>query len=143
MVRKLSIDNDSVFMRWMKVELGKLNRRVMANRKTLSQLLLENKPASVTKSEDEYLFDKKVIEMMGEKLPEEIHEKLKLPIFFFYTIKVEESCYLNDEYALKALQILEELGEMRKFHEGKVWVGKSIAYSIMKKYPTAIQIVMG
>ncbi|WP_258082609.1 DUF61 family protein [Methanohalophilus euhalobius] len=27
--------------------------------------------------------------------------------------------------------------------QGKVWVGKSMAYSIMRKYPTAIQITMG
>ncbi|WP_245527534.1 DUF61 family protein [Methanosalsum zhilinae] len=130
-------------MRWMRVELGKLNRGVVANRKTLSQLLLEERPSSVTKSGDEYLFNEQIIEMLAEKLPGEIHDNLKFPIFFFNTIKVDESCYLNDKYALRALQILGELGESRSLHEGKVWVGKSIAYSIMKKYPSAIQIVVG
>lgn len=75
------INNDSVFMRWMRVELGKLNRGVVANRKTLSQLLLEERPSSVTKSGDEYLFNEQIIEMLAEKLPGEIHDNLKFPIF--------------------------------------------------------------
>lgn len=137
------ISDDSVFVRWMRLELGKLNQGLVAERKNLSQLLLEEKPTSRTKAGEEYIFDKEIIETLGDKLPEEIHGKLRLPIFFFYTTQVEDSCYLNDENAVKALQILGELSEMRKFHEGKLWVGKAIVYSIMKKYPTAIQMAMG
>jgi hypothetical protein len=31
---------------------------------------------------------------------------------------------------------------MRRLTDGKLWVSRAIVYAIMKKYPTAIQIVM-
>ena len=138
-----STSDDQVFMRWMRLELGKLNKGIVTQRKSLSSLLQEERPASRTRAGDEYLFDREVIDKLGQMLPEEIHAKLRLPILFFYNAKVEDSCYLNDENAVKALQILGEISQMRKFHEGKLWVGKAIAYSIIKKYPTAIQMAMG
>lgn len=81
--------------------------------------------------------------MLGEELAPELRDRLKLPILFFFDFRVEDSCFLNDKHALEALQILSELGEMYRMRQGKVWVGKSMAYSIMRKYPTAIQITMG
>lgn len=123
--------------------MGRINRGVVTERKTLTQLLKEENPSSKTKGGEEYVFDKDVITMLGASLPKEVRERLKLPILFISDIRVEDSCYLNDEIALRALQLLKELGEMRTIREGKVWVGKSIAYSIMRKYPGVVQIVMG
>lgn len=134
--------DDSALTRWVRGEIGKINRGIVADRKTLATLLKEEKPSSNTKAVEDYDFDKAIIEMLGDKLPWEVRERLKLPILFFTDIKVEDSCFLNDKTALKALQILGDLGEMREFHDGKTWVGKSIAYSILKKYPTVVQIAM-
>lgn len=134
--------DDPVFTRWIRGEIGKINRGIVAERRTLAQLLEEDKPSSKTRDGKDYVFDKAIIEMLGDKLPWEVREKLKLPILFFTDIRIEDSCFLNDKIALKALQLLGELGKMREFREGKVWVGKSIAYSILKKYPTAVQIAM-
>ncbi|MBP2030693.1 uncharacterized protein (UPF0216 family) [Methanohalophilus levihalophilus] len=133
---------DSVFTRWVRGEISKINRGIVADRKTLATLLKEEKPSSKTKDGDDYVFDTKIIKALGDKLPWEVRERLKLPILFFTDIKVDDSCFLNDKTALKAFQILGELGEKREFHDGKVWVGKSIAYSILKKYPTVVQIAM-
>jgi hypothetical protein len=48
-----------------------------------------------------------------------------------------------DETALAALQLLGEVSTLRTFEGGRFWVARPIAYAIMKKYPTAVQIVMG
>ncbi|ATU07405.1 DUF61 family protein [Methanohalophilus portucalensis] len=143
MTGRLPDSDNPVFARWMKGEMGKINRAIVAQRKTLAQLLEEEVPHSRTRAGDRYVFDKEVIGMLGEEMPSELHDRLKLPILFFFDFRVEDSCFLNDRHALRALQNLSELGEMYRMRQGKVWVGKSMAYSIMHKYPTAIQITMG
>ncbi|APH38818.1 DUF61 family protein [Methanohalophilus halophilus] len=143
MTGRLPDSDNPAFARWMKGEMGRINRAIVAQRKTLAQLLEEELPHSKTRAGDRYVFDRQIIGMLGEELPSELHDSLKLPILFFFDFRVEDSCFLNDRYALEALQILSELGQMYRMRQGKVWVGKSMAYSIMRKYPTAIQITMG
>ncbi|WP_406660395.1 DUF61 family protein [Methanolobus sp. ZRKC3] len=138
-----SINSESTFFKWMRVEMGKINERIVAQRKSLAQLLKEEKPASITKSGEEYLFDREVLVTISEKIPEDMQDRLRLPIIFFSDNRVPDSCYINDEYALKTLQILGELSKLRRMQKGKVWIGKSIAYSITRKYPTIFQISFG
>ncbi|UGV41522.1 DUF61 family protein [Methanococcoides orientis] len=135
--------DDSGIMRWMRLEVGKINKEIVAERKPLSQLLKEETPSSKTKGGNEHLFDKKVLTLLEEQLPVELHGKLRLPILFFLDNRVADSSFLNDETAARSLQILGELSKSRSFSKGRLWVGKSIAYSIMRKYPTVVQIVMG
>jgi uncharacterized protein (UPF0216 family) len=134
--------DDDVLMRWMRTEVTKINEGIVTERKSLAQLLQEEKPASRTKTGDEYVFNTEVLEVFKKKLPRELHHKLRLPITFFYSPNVPDSCYLNDSHALHALQVLGELSEMRRMQQGKLWVGRAIAYSIMKKYLTAVQIAI-
>lgn len=135
--------DDSVLMRWMRTEMNKLNDGIVAERKSLSQLLLEEKPTARTKGGSDHLFDIATLRNLSEKLPKNLHYKLKLPILFFFDNQVPDSCYLNDAHALQALQTLGEISRLRTMKQGRSWVGRSIAYSIMKKYPTAVQIVIG
>ncbi|WP_094227532.1 DUF61 family protein [Methanolobus psychrotolerans] len=134
--------DDSILMRWMRLEIGKINDGIVSKRKSLAQLLTEEKPASWTKSGKEHVFDKDVLQSLSEKLPFDLHEKLKLPIIFFSDTQVPDSCYLNDPLALEAFQIVGELSMMRRMQQGKLWVARSIVYTIMKKYPTVVQIAM-
>lgn len=129
-------------MRWMRLEVSKINEGIVTERKSLAQLLLEEKPASKTKAGDEHFFNKEILIFLRDNLPKELHYKLKLPILFFYSINVPDNCYLNDPIALHALQILGDFSKMRRMQKGKIWVGRSIAYSIAKKYPTTVQIAM-
>lgn len=140
---RLPNSDDSALMKWMRLEVGKINKEIVADRKSLSQLLGEEVPSSKTKGGNEHLFDKEVLSVLEEELPEELHRRLRIPILFFLDNRVEDSCFLNDENAVKALQIMGEISKSRSLNKGKLWVGKSIGYSIMRKYPTAIQIVMG
>jgi hypothetical protein len=142
MPERRPVSGDNVLMRWMRTEVTKINEGIVTERKSLARLLQEEKPASRTKTGDEYVFDTEVVEVFRKKLPPELHYKLRLPIIFFYSPNVPDSCYLNDSHALNALQVLGELSEMRRMQQGKLWVGRAIAYSIMKKYPTAVQIAI-
>ena len=143
MQSKSPIGDDSVLMRWMRTEINKMNDGIVSERKRLTQLLLEEKPTARTKGGKDHFFDTATLKTLSEKLPKNLHDKLKLPILFFFDNHVPDSCYLNDAHALQALQTLEEISRLRTMQQGRLWVGRSIAYSIMKKYLTAVQIVMG
>jgi uncharacterized protein (UPF0216 family) len=136
------VSDESVLMRWMALEMGKINDGVVALRRRLSELLSEDHPLSVTRNGSEFAFDREVIRTLGENLPQRLHPLLKLPVIFFFDSTVPDSCALTDEVALEAFQILGELSRFREFTGGKLWVGRAIVYAIMRKYPTAIQIMM-
>jgi len=136
------ITDDSVLIRWMRLELGKMNEGLVAERKTLYQLLTEKNPSSRTKSGKEYFFDQRVLTTLQEQLPEDIHQRLKLPVFFYLDSTVPDSGFLSDETAVAALQALGEISTMRRPEKGRLWVSRPIVYAIMEKYPTAVQLVM-
>ena len=136
------LSDESVLKRWMALEMGKINDGVVARRRRLSELLSEDHPASVTRNGSEFAFDRGVIRTLGAELPPRLHPQLKLPVIFFFDSTVPDSCALTDEVALEAFQILGELSRFREFTGGKLWVGRAIVYAIMRKYPTAIQIMM-
>ena len=143
MSERASGNSEDIFLRWMQVEMGKINKAIVAQRKNLAQLMQEDRPSSRTKAGDDYIFERDALEELHTRLPQELHGKLRLPIIFFSDNRVPDSCYINDEYALRTLQTLGELSELRRMQQGKLWMGKSMAYSIMKKYPTIFQIAFG
>lgn len=137
------IDEESVFRRWMGIEAARLRQGLVEDRKRLSVLLAEEEPQAVTKAGEPYRFDKEMIELFGEQVPAVLHRRLRLPITFRFSPDVPGSCYLNDEAAVQALQALGEISELRRMHDGKLWVGRAIAYAIGRKFPTAVQFAIG
>jgi uncharacterized protein (UPF0216 family) len=132
---------EPVLFKWLKLEISKINEGI-AERKSLSQLLREKSPSSTTKAGKEYFFKKEVIESLGEKLPKNLHYRLNLPILFYFDMTVRDNCFLTDETALKAFQLLGDLSHLRRLHDGRLWISRAIVYSFIEKYPTAVQIVM-
>lgn len=137
------VQGESVLMRWMAFEMGRINDGVVAERKRLSDLLREKKPASVTRGGKEYTFHKGTLQLLCEKLPGTLHTRLKLPIVVYFDSTVEDSFLLTDPAALEALQILGELSLMRELMGGRLWIGRAIVYAIIRKYPGLIQIMIG
>jgi hypothetical protein len=137
------ITDESVLVRWMGLEIAKINEGVVTQRRSLAVLLAEKNPSSVTKKGDTYHFDPSVIAILGKALPDDLKRKLRLPILFYLSPDVTDSCMCPDEPALATLQVLGEVSTLRTFEAGRFWVSRPIAYAIMKKYPTAVQIVMG
>jgi hypothetical protein len=68
---------------------------------------------------------------------------LKIPIIFYFDSTVEDSFFLTDSAALEALQFLGELSDMREMIAGRVWIGRAIVFAIMRRYPGAVQVMVG
>ncbi|MDD1700848.1 MAG: DUF61 family protein [Methanoregula sp.] len=137
------ITDESVLTRWMSMEIGRINEGVVRDRKTLSQLLTEETPGATTKKGEPYFFDRHAIAVLGKRLPDELQARLRLPILFFISPDVPDSCWCADSAAFEAFIILEEISRLRTMQEGKFWLSRVIVYAIMRKYPTTVQLVMG
>jgi hypothetical protein len=137
------ITEESVLSRWMSLEMGRINQGIVEVRKTLAELLKEENPASITKEGKEYRFRRDILQQMGEKLPEPLHRRLRLPLLFRFDPDVKDSCLLTDPAAVEALTELGEIGPQRQLRDGRLWVGRAIVYSLIRKYPTVIQVAMG
>jgi uncharacterized protein (UPF0216 family) len=127
----------------MSMEIKKMNEGIVQDRKYLSVLLGEEDPFATTKNGEKYHFEKDVIAAIGAKFPREIHARLKLPILFFLSPDVPDSCVCTDPAAFDALKLIGEISELRTMQEGRFWVSRPIAYAIMRKYPAAVQVIMG
>lgn len=137
------VSDESVLVRWMALEMGRINDGVVAERKRLSDLIREEQPRSITRGGEEFAFDNSTIHLLGERLPVSLHARLKLPVIFYFDSTVQDSFLLTDEAALTALQQLGELSGMREFIAGRLWVGRAIVYTIIRNYPGMIQIMVG
>lgn len=129
-------------MRWMQFELGKVNRGIVTERKRLSDLLAEDRPVSSTKEGKEYRFDKEDLARFAEGLSEDLRRRLKLPVLFYCTADVPDSCMLADEGAAEALRAKNEISPLRSFEQGRLWISRPIAFAILRKYPTLFQMVL-
>jgi uncharacterized protein (UPF0216 family) len=136
------LSDESVLRKWMAIEMGRINDGVVADRPRLSRLIISDRPEAVTRNGKEYRFDGATLRLLDEKLPPGLKEALKVPIIFYFDSNVADSCFLTDGVALESLQVLGELSRMRTMNEGKLWVGRAIVYSLMRKYPSVIQIMM-
>lgn len=137
------ITDEAVLARWMGMTIAKMNEGLVAERRPLSVLAAEENPATVTKKGKEYPFDKTVIAVLEKALPEDLRRRLRLPVLFYASPDVPDSCSCPDEPALTAFQLLGEVSGLRTMQGDRFWISRPIVYALMKKYPTVIQIVTG
>jgi uncharacterized protein (UPF0216 family) len=130
-------------IRWMQLELNRINAAVVIERKTLAELCREKSPSAKTKEGKEHAFNRDALKMLCEQVPPDLLDRLRIPILFYFDMDVADSCYLTDEVAVRALQGLGEISLLRTPQKGRVWVSRPIVYAMMRKYPSIIQIVMG
>ena len=143
MTNRPDISDESVLVRWINLEISRMNQGLVIERKPLATLLLSANPSSVTRNGEAYNFNREVIMILGNALPKELHRKLKLPIQFTLSTEVPDSCSCPDPFALTALQLLGEVSTLRIMQGACFWVSRPLVYDISKKYPTAAQVVMG
>jgi len=134
--------DESVLRRWMSLEMGKINDGVVSARVLLVSLLEMEKPMAVNRGGREHHFDREVIRKMGATLPVNLRASLKLPIIFYFDMEVPDSCMLADEVALAVLQELGDLSKERRMEGGRMWVARALVFALLRKYPTAVQIMM-
>lgn len=117
-----------------------MNEGIAAERPSLASLLDAERPVSVTRGGDEYRYDPVVLRSIADRLPPTLARRLRLPILCFASMDVPDSCSVTDRAAFDALQALGEISTMRDFTDGKAWIGRAIAYSLVARYPTVVQI---
>jgi uncharacterized protein (UPF0216 family) len=143
MTHRPRITEESVLTRWLGMEVARINDSIVAGRRSLADLLAEEDPKAVTRGGGEYHFSRETLATLAGRLPEGTRRTLKLPLLFFSDMDVRDSCYLTDETAVEALRALGDLGEGRRVTGGRLWIARAIAFSIARKYPTAVQFAMG
>ena len=143
MPKRPSAGDESTLLKWMRLEIGRINDGVVAERKRLSWLLREEHPSAITKGGSTYNFDRNVLLQLEQALPGELQRRLRLPIIFYFDSRVPDSLFLTDEVAMLTLQRLNEISPLRRMQGGRLWIAKPLAYAIIGRYPTAVQIMMG
>jgi uncharacterized protein (UPF0216 family) len=138
-----SFTDESVMLRWMHLELQRINASVVVERKTLTALHKEDSPSAKTRGGKEHRFNRDALDTLWLQTPLDLRDQLRLPILFYFDMDVRDSCYLTDEVAVRVLQALGEISLLRTPLKGRVWVSRPIVYSMMRKYPSLIQIMMG
>ena len=136
------ISDESVLTRWMTLEISKINRDVVTTRKPLAELAGMDPPVLQTKGGGQYRFNKETLLALRKTLPEDLSRHLLLPVLCYFDSAVGDSCFITDSYAADALKILGEISDMREMADGRLWIGKTIVFAVMRKYPSIIQIVM-
>jgi uncharacterized protein (UPF0216 family) len=136
------ISEEPVLTRWMNLEIFKINRGVVAERKSLLDLSGMDRPVVITKCGGEYLFNKETLGSLRAKLPDTISRRLRLPVLCYFDSSVGDSCFITDQLAVDGLKQLGEISSMREMTDGRLWIGKPILFDTMRKYPSFIQIVM-
>jgi uncharacterized protein (UPF0216 family) len=142
MTERPRISDESVLARWMSLEISKINRNVVAERRSLTELAGMDKPTLATKGGEEYRFDKETLLRLKTALPADLSRHLRLPVLCYFDSSVGDSCFITDPYAFDALKTLGEISAMREMAGDRMWIGKTIIFAIMRKYPSVIQIVM-
>ncbi|HTY16043.1 MAG TPA: DUF61 family protein [Methanoregulaceae archaeon] len=126
----------------MNLEISKINRDAVTERRSLTDLAAMDQPALATKGGGEYRFNKETLHLLRTILPADLSRHLRLPVLCYFDSSVGDSCFITDSYAFEALKILGEINQMREMADDRMWIGKTIVFAIIRKYPSVIQIVM-
>jgi uncharacterized protein (UPF0216 family) len=127
-----------VFDKMLGKEMQLLNQNVLTRRKSLKELLSEEKPSIPNKAGEAYLFNKDALKNAATKYPDYRHGNILLPIHLFVDPEVLNQCFVREECVADFLKKAAGM-EGYPFRKGKMWMSKTIADSIMKEYPTLFQ----
>ena len=89
------MSDESALLRWMKLEIGKINESIAVERKTVIQLLAEEYPSASTKGGKEHFYDVGVVRIFEKSLPKELNGRLRLPILSYFDPEVTDSWLPN------------------------------------------------
>lgn len=127
--------------KWLKFEAKWLHESLIIRRKSLEELLRDDEPSCMTKDNRKHVFNKDVLQRIGQILPQVKHSKFMLPINIYIDMKVENQCYIEDENAADVLRELEDFGQAYRYMNGRMWLPLSLAAELVGKHKTVIQMV--
>lgn len=133
------VDED-VLKRWLGLELGSVHDGLVPSPVPLSTLLGMEEPVAQTKGGQAHTFDPDALAALAEAVPDELHDRLKVPMNIYLDRDAKGNVYVKDEPAIAALEALGEVD--REPRDGKLWMGKPLAVALAKRYPSLFQFVM-
>ena len=96
--------------RWIGLEMGRINAGLVVEKKSLARLRKEDRPTLRTRDGQEVVVERAALERLARGLASDEAELLRLPITLFASGDFEDSAYLTDELAAKALRSQEAFG---------------------------------
>ena len=137
-MRGSNFRNTGVLDKMLGKEMQLLNQNIVIRRKSLKELLPEEKPSITNKSGEVYLFNKESLKNAASKYPDYRHREIMLPIHFYVDLEVPNQCFVREECDADFLKKVAGL-EKYPFKKGRLWLSKVIAGKLMKEYPTLFQ----
>lgn len=129
--------------RWISLELGWLNAGLVTERKSLARLRREDRPSCRTRDGEEHRFEPAAVERLAAVVSAAEADALRLPITVFATGDLEDSAYVAEELAAKALRALEKFGSAFPYREGRMYLPHSLAVDLVRHSGGTIQLAFG
>ncbi len=129
--------------RWIAFELGRLNAGLVAEKKSLAALRAEPRPSCRTREGDDHYFDPAALDRLARVLTAEGQAALRLPVTLLAAGDLEDSAYLTDELAAKALRDLEGFGPAFPYRDGRMYLPHSLAVDLVRRSGGTLQLAFG
>ena len=129
--------------RWISFELGRLNAGLVTEKKTLARLLEEPRPTCRTREGDEHGFDRSALDRLASVLESGERQALRLPITLFVSGDLEDTAYLTDALAAKALRATEDFGTAYPYREGRMYLPHALAVDLARRSGGTLQLAFG
>lgn len=129
--------DDKTLKKWFALEGHRVNQGLVRSPRPLTELLDQDEPTVPTKDGDAYTFDPETVERFADGLSPLVRSSIKLPITIYFSHKTQHDGYIQDKHAIRAI---DQLGLVdTEPREGKLWIGRPLAYELAKAWPTVFQ----
>ncbi len=129
--------------RWISLELGRLNAGLVVERKSLAQLRREVHPACRTREGEDHAFEPAALERLARVLSGSEADALRLPMTVFVTGDLEDSAYVSEELAAKAIRAVEAFGPAFPYRGGRMYLPHSLAVDVVRRSGGTVQLAFG
>lgn len=130
---------DKRFKKLISSELRSLNSGMVSQKKSLKELMKEEKPHVKKRGEGKHYFDKSNLKEIENSIPIHKRGELKLPIMI-YNDPTLDQCYVKKE--LEGKVIKELVGMDNKTLNGdKIWFSKPLITDLTRKYEDIFQLI--
>jgi hypothetical protein len=114
-----------------------LNKHLAMERKTLLELLSEDKPAVRCRDNSTYRIKREELEKIGGIIPEETHGKLRLPIYIELTPDYGRG--MARIHGKLDCEVVREILEKKKEETDEIFIYREEVRELRRKLPTATQ----
>jgi len=129
--------------RWVSLELGRLNAGLVVEKKSLARLRGEAQPSCRTREGGEHAFERVALDRLARVLDAGEGEALRLPITLYASGDLEDSTYVSDALAAKALRAVESFGEAFPYRDGRMYLPHSLAVDLVRRSGGILQLAFG